>query len=183
MTDFYEKAQDEFDGLFGPVSEVVHIDPPKQELVVKTIYRGFDAEIDKIDKTPDGKFILDPKKCEQNSLWFSDRRADAEGRGEFILEYQLPCVKHSQKKIRDDGSSFDVVPEEIEAQTEPTENCRFHMGVELPEGWFFSYKVQKYIICTIKIEIEQGSVSKDQTIAAYRKCNWNRIASRLFCGQ
>ena len=36
------------------------------------------------------------------------------------------------------------------------------MGYELPEGWFFSYKTEKHIVCTIPIIITQNMIQTDR---------------------
>ena len=53
---------------------------------------------------------------------------------------------------------------EIEAQTEPIQNCRFYAGIELPEGWYFSYKVQKYIVCSVPLMVSRDSIKQQSEV-------------------
>lgn len=159
---------DSLDKLFNlPKKSVVRKDPPQSESHTLTLYRGFDADISKLEKR-NGNYILSPHKSEQGVLWFThdlinayNAREYVSGRGKYILEYPLQCLKHYQRIHYNDGSHYDDIPQEISEKSEPTENCKFYRGYELPDGWFFSYKMEKFIICTIPIEVSSAMISED----------------------
>lgn len=82
------------------------------------------------------------------------------GRGEFLLTYPLDCVKHIERRIYDDGSHYDGIPDEILDLTDPTTNSKFHMGIELPDGWVFSYKFEKFIGCSTELHVSKEMITK-----------------------
>jgi len=148
-------SNDTLDSMFNtPSRQVVRKDPPQQEPVTLTLYHG-----SKWEELSDG-LVLDPNKSEQGALWFSRRPDDAKWRGPWLVTYPLQATKHVERIHYDDGSTYDDVPEQIHAACEPTENCRFYGGIELPEGWFFSYKVEKHIICTVPLKISPDMLQR-----------------------
>lgn len=135
----------------------VRRDVPQSRSVTLTLYRGFNVDLDKLQKSGNG-YLLSPAKSEQGAMWFTHKLINGydplryvTGRGSHLLTYPLQCIKHYQTVHYDDGSSYEEIPEEIQSQTDGLENCRFYRGYELPNGWFFSYKTEKFIICTIPI--------------------------------
>ena len=44
------------------------------------------------------------------------------------------------------------------------ENCRFYAGIELPEGWYFSYKVQKHIVCDTPIVVSPDMINVQKEV-------------------
>jgi hypothetical protein len=147
-------------------SKLVKIEDPSSKRIDIDLYRGFDADLRKI-KRHENKLILSPHKSEQGLLWFThklirgyDPIEYAKSRGEWLLTYQLPCVRHYVRKWYDDGSHYDAIPEEILAKTIPQENCRYYMGIEVPEGWLFSYKNEKFIGCTLELLIDESMLSR-----------------------
>jgi len=141
---------------------IVSKEPPAFKTFITTLYRGFDANLDELNKE-NGNYILSPKKSEQGFLWFSQKLNIAKGRGEYILEYPLQVKRHYQTVHFNDGSSYEDVPEEILDQTIPTDNCRFFAGMELPEGWFFSYKTEKHIVCSVPLIIHPNMIKTDRS--------------------
>jgi hypothetical protein len=158
--------ENSFEDMFGsdyskPPSKTIKVDPPKTEKIVLDLYRGFDADIDSLKKQGD-KYILSPHKSEQGLIWFSQWLRDAKGRGEWILKYELSAIKHYQRHHKEDGSYIDITPEEIEQKSNPLENSQIYGGIELPDGWFWSYKTQKYIVASKPIEITRDMIKSDQ---------------------
>lgn len=152
----------DFDDLFGADEDrprIVAIDQPRQKDHVLELYRGFDVNVDELERR--GEFyILSPKRSEQGLIWFTHNLIRGynpidyvRGRGSHILTYPLRCVKHAQTVHWSDGTTSNKIPQEILDMTEPTENCRFHMGIELPAGWVFSYKHEKFVGCSVELKI------------------------------
>lgn len=139
-------------------TEVVSKDAPSSKKITINLYRGFNGDLNKFQKDTQGNFIFSPRKSEQGVLWFSRSLDVALGRGEHLLTYPLTVTKHFQKVNLSNGSSYEDVPDEILSLSKPTENCRFYGGIELPEGWLFSYKVEKHIICTKDISVATGMI-------------------------
>lgn len=118
------KENSAFEDMFGKrdkPSKVIKVDPPAKKEITLDLYRGFDADIDSLEKQGDA-YILSPHKSEQGAIWFSQWLRDAKGRGEWILKYQLKAIKHYQRKHTDDGSYFDDIPQEILDKETPMEN-------------------------------------------------------------
>ncbi len=147
------------DDLFDSTPrEIIKRDPPSQEPTTIELYRGFDADLSELEQTEDG-YVLSPHKSEQGVIWFSRNKNDADWRGQWLLAYPLQAIKHFERVYYDDGSHYDNIPDEINNMCNPTENCRFYGGIELPEGWFFSYKVEKHIVCSVPLRISREMLS------------------------
>ena len=166
MNWFKASQSNTFQDWFGEEMEkekrrsVVSKDPPSSKNLIITLYRGFDADLNKLKRSGEN-YIFSPEKSEQGAIWFSRSINVAKGRGKYILEYPLNCIKHFQTVHFNDGSAYDDIPKEITEKSNPTENCKFFGGIELPEGWLFSYKVEKHIICTIPILIKPEMIKLD----------------------
>lgn len=155
-------SNDLFEDMFNtPSRQEVRRDPPQQEPITLTLYRGFDASLNELERSGDG-FILSPHKSEQGVIWFSRNIEDANWRGQWLLTYPLQVIKHTERVYYDDGSHSDDIPDSVHAQCSPSENCRFYGGIELPEGWFFSYKVEKHIVCSIPIRVTEDMLQRVQ---------------------
>lgn len=135
------------------------ISEPKQESIILTLYRGFNHLP---NPNPDGTYTLSPDKSEQKSLWFAHNYMNiresplefAKSYGKYLLTYPLKVTKHFQIVSYDNNKEYyHLTPKEIQDKTNTLENCRFYSGIELPEGWLFSYKTEKFIVCTIPITI------------------------------
>ena len=131
------------------------------------LYRGFDMNIDEIERRG-GRLVLSPAKSEQGLIWFTHQLINGynaleyvSGRGEFLLTYPLKCVRHIQRKIYDDGSHYDETPKKILDATDPTSNSQLYMGIELPKGWVFSYKMEKFIGCEIELLVSPEMISNN----------------------
>lgn len=136
-------------------------------------FRGFDLNIDALKQTG-GNYVLSPQKSEQGAMWFThkfirgyDPIEYVSGRGEYILTYPLKCKKIFDVIRYEDGSSEERSSEEILNKVETTENCPFacygNFCLELPHGWFFSYKSEKFIICTVELHISPTMLKKDES--------------------
>lgn len=155
-----------FDGLdFDPPRNEVKKDSPATKAVTLTLYRGFDVDMNKLQQ---GGMVLSPAKCEQGVMWFTHRLITGydpiqyvTGRGSHLLTYPLQCKQHYQTVHYDDGSTYNEIPEAIQSQTNTMENCRFYQGYELPEGWYFSYKHEKFIVCTIPITVTPNMIKEN----------------------
>jgi hypothetical protein len=159
---WYKTAQNEQENIFDDlqVSQTIKIDDPQQQEIKLDLYRGFDVDLNSLKRNGDG-YILSPHQSEQQAIWFSQYLQDAQGRGEWILEYPLNAIKHYQRYHQEDGSYYDSIPQEIDEATDQTENSKYFGGIELPEGWLWSYKTQKYIIATEPITITRNMLHKD----------------------
>ena len=163
---------DKLDAMFGNLrnSTIVSKDAPKTTNFTLTLYRGFDGNWDEIRQ--EGNFyILSPKKSEQGLIWFTHPYINAynpvqyaAGHGEWFLTYPLQCRKHIQTVHWSDGSTHNDIPQEIQALTKPTENCKYYMGIELPDGWVFSYKMEKFVGSTIEIKITKDMIKASKEV-------------------
>lgn len=134
-----------------------YVESPSYRMEDLILYRGMDIELEKYGNN----IILSPLKSEQQAIWFSRNKNDAIGRGEYILTYPLSIKHHYEIVHYDDSRTTERVPSFIEELTNPIENCKYYAGMELPDGWYWSYKVQKYIICTIPLSVSIDMFSKD----------------------
>ena len=152
----------DFDELFGSDKDrpkVISVGPPQQMDYTLELYRGFDVNLDQL-KRQGSHYILSPERSEQGLIWFThnlirgyDPKEYVQGRGSHILTYPLQCVRHLQEVQWNDGTTSTKIPQEILDLTEPSQNCQYHMGIELSRGWVFSYKHEKFVGCSIEIQI------------------------------
>jgi len=155
-------ALDRMFGSFGSDEsrpKIVSVGKPRQVPYVLELYRGFDVNVDKLQRRGQ-YFVLSPKRSEQGLIWFThnlirgyDPKEYVRGRGSHLLVYPLNCTRHLQDEVWSDEHTSAKTPDDILDRTKSTENCRYHMGVELPEGWIFSYKHEKFVGCSVEIEI------------------------------
>lgn len=164
LRDIYESDYSIFN---QPRRKLVRVEQPSSRQVILELYRGFDADLEDIESTDDGKLILSPAKGEQGLLWFTHRLIGhhdpveyAKAHGEWLLIYPLPCTRHFTRHWYDDGDYYDAIPEEIAAKTNALENCKYYMGIELPDGWVFSYKSQKFIGCGLDLMVGIDMISR-----------------------
>lgn len=169
----YKTKPQEFEDIFGfsryDLPKVIKKDPPEFKEIEITLYRGFDVDLNKL-KREGNLYILSPEKSEQGVLWFTHSLMTSpnpieyvKGRGKYILTYPLKVQKHFQKIYLDNGDISERVPEEILDKSEPTENSSFWGGIELPPGFYFSYKTQKFIICDHPIAINPKMIVEDNS--------------------
>jgi len=168
---WYKSSQsDFFNDLFKDTvpKKVDHIDSPRTEPNTLMLYRSLVSEdLSRLEKSG-GQYILNPSTSEQGLLWFShdlSRHGGVQyvaGRGKYILTYPLECVRHVETIHYDDGSSYNRVPKEIEEKSDPTSNSPVYMGYELPGGWFFSYKMEKFIVCDHPLAVDPSMIQSNE---------------------
>ena len=134
----------------------------KEKNITIHLYRNFAADMKEIDKDGKGNLILSPRKCESGVLWFAhDLQRTPEqyyDRGEkYLLTYPLEILSHYKETVYDDGNS-QTWP--ITGDDPINEDSNKWMGYELPEGFKFSYKVQKHIICEKELIVPQTYITE-----------------------
>jgi hypothetical protein len=131
-----------------------------------TLYRGFNLDPNSIPDT----MVLDPTRSEQGLIWFThifvrgyNPVEYAKNHGTVLLTYSLACKRHSLLVDYDDGSQEVESDPEMSAKAVGHENSRFLVSwpycIELPEGWFFTYKNEKFIGCSIPLTITKQMLS------------------------
>lgn len=139
-------------------------------------YRGFDVEPENL-KMVGNNYVLSPSKSEQGAMWFTHKFIRGynpieyvSGRGDYILTYPLKCKKIFDQVKYENGSTEEVSAESVMDKVEPTENCPYacygNFCLELPDGWFFSYKTEKFIICTKELQVSPSMLKKDTSSPA-----------------
>tara|TARA_R110000751_G_scaffold132023_3_gene234443 strand:- start:231 stop:737 length:507 start_codon:yes stop_codon:yes gene_type:complete len=166
------KLDDIFRDFDRPKNKLVEKLPPESKTVTLMLYRGFNLDFGGVKREND-KIKLSPTKSEQGMMWFSHSlvrlntpykeyalsHASKWDNG-YLLTYPLKCTKHYQTKVYSDGTTYDAIPDEILDMTNPTEDCNLHMGIELPNGWVFSYKHEKFIGCTKYLYVDSDMLTK-----------------------
>lgn len=143
----------------------------KSDSYVMELYRGFDANLDSLEMSGD-KFVLSPKRSEQGMLWFThqfvrgyDPVDYVTGRGEWLLKYPLRTTKHYDQVTYEDGSVETKSPDEVVDKVDPTKNsqlsCFGTYCLELPSGWFWTYKTEKFIGTTNKVYVSSNMIVKN----------------------
>lgn len=158
----YRKAEI-FDDLFLPLitpSSIKYVEPPTAENIIIILYRGMDIDFDRVNLI-DNKLRLSPSKSEQQSIWFSRYIEDAKGRGYYILEYPLNAIKHFERVHYEDGQVIGRIPSAIKEKQNELKDCQYHAGIELPDGWLWSYKTEKYIVCKTDLIVDRDMFQED----------------------
>jgi hypothetical protein len=162
----------DFESMFGPDDDfkrnsIVARGEPIVEPYVLTLYRGFTVDVANLEKSGTD-YILSPDRSEQGLIWFThnlirgyDPVEYVKGRGTHILTYPLKCKRHIQELEWSDGSTSTTTPPEFDELVNSFENCRYHMGIELPEGWVFSYKTEKFVGCSTRLKISPNMLQND----------------------
>jgi hypothetical protein len=164
----FRKFIESFDDLFADLEKRQLIKSEEKTLPkLLKLYRGFDADLESLEQD-EQYYYFSPKKAEQGQLWFTHPYINAynhiqyaRDRGEWFMQYELPCVKHVKIDYWDDGSNSESLPEWWYQKVNPTQNSQYHAGIELPEGWVFSYKMEKFIGCKIKIKVPKNWITKN----------------------
>lgn len=147
----------------------------KKERVIEPyeliLYRGFNANLDSL-KTSGNNYIISPKKSQQGMLWFThkfitnyDPIEYAKSHGSLLLTYPLKIKKHYDLITYENGDTIKEAPKEIRDSIDQTENqpfmcLYFEYCLELPDGWFFTYKNEKFIGTTNTLLIEPGLIEQ-----------------------
>lgn len=134
----------------------------KEKPVTITLYRNFDANMSEMIKDDNGNLILSPKKCEQGVLWFahslqSNPQQYYDRGGKYLLTYPLQATYRYLEKVYDDGSTSQ---EPITEGDIGTDDSSTWAGYKLPDGFEFSYKTQKHIICRKDLFIPQNYITE-----------------------
>jgi len=142
----------------------------KTELYTFDLYRGFDVKLEELERQGDS-YVLSPKKSEQGMLWFThkfityyDPLEYARSHGDLLLTYPLQCRKHWEKITYENGETEQRSPEDIKSQENPLENsgfrCFFEYCLELPDGWYWTYKAEKFIGTSNEIVVSPNMISE-----------------------
>lgn len=160
--DFKTYIESDWGDFFNNKSTIVKREPPQVKPVTLELYRGCHP-----DSVKNG--IISPERSEQGMLWFTHKLITgynpiqyAATHGDLLLTYPLTCKKHFELIHWSDGFVAEDVPVAIRDKSESTENCRFYAGYELPEGWVFTYKHEKFIGCTHKLRITPDMIRKSE---------------------
>jgi hypothetical protein len=158
--------------------------PPRKELQRQTkaepvtvlCYRGFPErgfQRDLIASTGDS-YTLSPHNAMEGILWFTNNLqrggmidpveyASSHAHGGYLLTYPLHATKHYidvQYEPHPDywNPSDSQPPPEFTCKIDSTDKCRFRQLYgsiyELPEGWFFTWQIEKHIGTSNNVEIK-----------------------------
>jgi len=156
---WYKKSQykqNDFEDMFGDdffgkknINRNILKEEKKTDNKTINLYRNFDADLNKIKKDKNGNLILSPNKGEQGVIWFAhdlqNNPSQYYDRGaKYLLIYPLDIQYNYIEKTYDNG---DIIKEPIYDYDNNFENSSEWAGYVLPEGFKFSYKTQKHIIC------------------------------------
>jgi len=143
----------------------------KTEPYTLELYRGFNTDLTNLEREGDS-YILSPENSEQGMMWFTHQFIGhynpleyAKSHGDLLLTYPLQCIKHWDEITYENGDVDQRFPEDVDSQSDFTQNNRFHClyrayCLELPEGWYWTYKTEKFIGTTNKITVSPDMVSK-----------------------
>ena len=131
-----------------------------------TLYRGFDADLASLEQDAT-HYYLSPKQSEQGMLWFThilirshdDPIEYAKNHGNLLLTYPLKMKRHIKINHLENGKTTNALPDYFYNLVNPSKNGKFDMGLELPDGWVFSYKNEKFIGCQIKLKAPKSWIS------------------------
>ncbi len=173
--------QNDFDDMFSDTLEKIKKRGKavktqlKTEPYTLTLFHGSKADINSLDKQG-SNFILDPNKSEQGLIWFTHEFIKgynpfeyAKGHGDWVLTYPLETKKHFNEVQYEDGTIEQKAPNEIMDKMDTTKNSRFLCSfgsmfsgghcIELPEGWYFTYKHEKFIGTDDKVYFSPDMIS------------------------
>jgi len=137
----------------------------KEEKRDISLFRNFDADMDQVEQDERDNLIFSPQKCEQGVLWFahslqSNPEQYYNRGGEYLLSFPLTVLYRYTETVYDDGS---IRKEPVYNRDEGFENSPRWAGYELPEGFKFSYKTQKHIICEKVLTVPRKYITKGVT--------------------
>lgn len=133
--------------------------------IIVDLWRGFNGNL-KDFEYDEKNYLFSPEYGEQGMLWFtslycscsSDPIEYAKGNREWLTTHKINCKRHIQTNYFDDNSKNEGLPDYWDTLADPSTNCRYYLGIELPEGWVFTSKVQKFIGCKHNLLIPKTSV-------------------------
>ena len=129
------------------------------------IYHGFNNDPEQFN------YEFDPKRSEQGLLWFThkyirgyDPKQYAKGKGRYLLTINIPITKHWNVVTYEDGTSEKIIQDELRNLSNPVENSPYLLSfddlIELPNGWFFTYKHEKFIGATQKFTAQKNQITE-----------------------
>lgn len=139
-----------------------------------TCWRGFDGRSFERDVSEQGgRIFIGGDRAMEGMLWFThslqpghfhpmDYALAHAREGGHLLTYPLSCVRTYVKTSYDDGKEYQSVPEGMNAdQTKLNRHAaiggKFY---ELPEGWFFTWQVEKHIGFKGRLEIGESMLRR-----------------------
>ncbi|MFA5759954.1 MAG: hypothetical protein WC942_11440 [Clostridia bacterium] len=130
------------------------------EPITINLYRNFDADMNKLEKI-NGNYVLSPEKSEQGVIWFahdlqSNPQQYYDRGGKYLLIYPLQIQKEYYLITYENG---ETEKQDIYDGDYGIENSSKWGRYILPEGFMFSYKVQKHIICNKKLIVSPEQIS------------------------
>lgn len=145
-----------------------------EEPYVITCWRGFDQRSFERDaRSGNGKIILRGERAMEGMLWFTHslqprdlqpkEYALSHARDDgYLLTYPLKCRRSFKITRYDDGSEIVDVPDgtkinQTELRSSDNIAGKFY---ELPEGWYFTWQVQRHIGFKGDLEIEASMLKK-----------------------
>jgi len=139
----------------------------KTEPFVFELFRGFDADLDSLEKSGNS-YVLSPKASEQGMMWFTHPYINAYNhidyvtdRGQWLLRYPIQATKHYDNVTYEDGSIEPKSPDDVD--DERTKNSSFNCFgtycLELPKGWYWSYKMEKFIVTNNKLVVSPDMIT------------------------
>lgn len=185
----YMEQNDLFDDMFAATKAKIKKrgnvvkSQRKTEPYTFDLYHGSKADLNSLEKEGNN-FTLSPEKSEQGLLWFTHifwgiktnpmddehpkptRPATwlyAKAHGDWVLTYPLKSTKHYDEVEYEDGSTELKAPEEIIEKADPLKNNKFSCFgtycIELPEGWYWTYKTEKFIGTTNAVSFSPDMIS------------------------
>lgn len=139
-----------------------HVDSPQSRKETIVLYRGMDIRLEDFESN---QITLSPNKSEQQVIWFSRDIGYATIRGrEYLLTYPLEVVQHYRVVHYKDGYTLEQTPKEIVDKAQYWKDCKYNLnGIELPDGWLWSYKSDKHIVCKKQITVTKDMFSKNES--------------------
>ena len=147
----------------------------KTENITIKCWRGtskenFDKQV--IDKGSN-YFVLDGSKSYEKGLWFThelqrgyvdDPEQFATNYAkDFLIEYPLSVKKHYDIVTYDDGKTSNEAPKDSDQiiETELSNKLyQYNAVYELPDGWFFTWQIQKHLLCTKPLMIQSNMIKE-----------------------
>lgn len=176
-----ESAQKELDALMRMPQKKEIRRQRKSDPVTVNCYRGFpyrSLERDLVDRDAD-YIVISPEQAQEGILWFTNDlqkqglelsvspKEYAEsyvGDGGFLLTYPLEATKHYDEIYYGNGETSTEAPDDLlEGIPRTGEGPLRHAygGVyELPDGWKFTWQVEKHIGCEIPLRVDRSMLQQ-----------------------
>ena len=117
-------------------------------------------------------FVLDGSNSYEKGLWFThelqrsiiDPEEYATNHAkDFLIEYPLSVKKHYDIVTYDDGKISNEAPKDSDQiiETELSNKLyQYNAVYELPDGWFFTWQLQKHLLCTKPLMIQSNMIKE-----------------------